>query len=144
GAQAVADLALVLIDLGGIEVAIAEPQRLLDQPRATAAAQLPGAEPDRGDFGAVGFDKKHGRVLARTSLHYVAKKFEWLDRGGFHSQSGEHRLGRMGDHGKQRTRRAARGALALLPVADGFDGHAELCGKFSLRELGSAAKVAHF
>src|SRR6267142_2255940 len=46
-----------------------------------------------------------------------------LDRGGFHCQRGEHRLGRMGEDGEQRPRRAARGALALLPVADGLDGH---------------------
>ena len=50
GAQPLADLALVLVDLRGVEVAIAEPQRLLDQPRADASAQLPGAEPDRGNL----------------------------------------------------------------------------------------------
>jgi hypothetical protein len=31
GAQAIADLAFVLVDLRGVDVAIAEPQRLLDQ-----------------------------------------------------------------------------------------------------------------
>ena len=43
GAQALADLALVLIDLRGVDVAITEPQRLLDQTRAGSPAQLPGA-----------------------------------------------------------------------------------------------------
>ena len=47
GAKTLADLALVLVDLGGIDVAIAEPQRLLDQARAGSPAQLPGAEPEQ-------------------------------------------------------------------------------------------------
>ena len=72
GAQAVADLALVLIDLRGVDMAIAEPQRLLDQTRAGSSAQLPGAEPDRGDVGAVGLDELHGRILEGSGPHYVA------------------------------------------------------------------------
>src|SRR5215813_8092473 len=62
-AQAVAHFTLILVSLGSVDVAIAEPDRLLDDARAGAAAQLPGAEPDRGDFGAVGFDKMHVRSL---------------------------------------------------------------------------------
>src|SRR6266436_5765209 len=58
-AQALANLAFVLIDLRGVDVAIAEPQRLLDQTRAASPPQLPGAAPDRGHFGAVGFDELH-------------------------------------------------------------------------------------
>jgi hypothetical protein len=38
-------------------------------------------------------------------------------------QSGKHRFRGMGDHGEQRSRRAARGAFALLPVSDGLDRH---------------------
>src|ERR1700730_2071938 len=57
GAHAVADFALVLVDLRGVDVSIAKLERLLDQPCAGAAAQLPGAEPDRRDFCAVGFDE---------------------------------------------------------------------------------------
>jgi hypothetical protein len=45
--QAVANLAFVLIDLSGIDMAIAEPERLLDQTRAGSPAQFPRAEPDR-------------------------------------------------------------------------------------------------
>jgi hypothetical protein len=55
--QALTDLALVLIDLRGIDMAVTEPDRLLDQARAGPPAQLPGAEPDRGNFGAMGFDE---------------------------------------------------------------------------------------
>src|SRR5438445_747470 len=58
-AQALANLAFVLIDLRGVDVAVAEPQRLLDQTRAGSPPQLPGAEPDRGNFGAVGLDELH-------------------------------------------------------------------------------------
>jgi hypothetical protein len=49
----------------------------------------------------------------------------------------------MGDHGKQCPRRTARGALALFPVPDGFDGHAEPAGKFGLGQSRAAAQVAH-
>src|SRR6185437_2772411 len=62
-AQAVAHLALVLIGLRSIEMAIAEPQRLLNNAGAGAPAQFPCAQADRGDFGAVGFDKMHGCAL---------------------------------------------------------------------------------
>lgn len=58
-AHAVADLALVVIDLGGVDVAIAEPQRLLDHARAEPPIQLPGPEPDRRDPCAIGFDEQH-------------------------------------------------------------------------------------
>src|ERR1700682_492649 len=57
--QALADLAFVLIDLRGVDVAVAEPQRLLDQTCAGSPPQLPGAQPDRGNFGAVGLDELH-------------------------------------------------------------------------------------
>ena len=43
GAQAFSDLALIFIDLRGVDVAITEPQRLLDQARAGSPAQFPGA-----------------------------------------------------------------------------------------------------
>src|SRR5215217_3210335 len=60
GAQALADLAFVFVHLRGVDVAIAEPQRLLDDPRTGASAQLPGAQPDRRNSCAIGFDKQHG------------------------------------------------------------------------------------
>src|SRR5215211_1299392 len=65
-----------------------------------------------------------------------------LDRGGFHSESCEHGVRCMGEDGKQRPCRPPRGALALLPVADGLDGHAEFCREFSLRKPRAAAQVA--
>jgi len=40
-------------------VPVADPQRLLDRPRAGPAAQIPGAETDQRDPGTVGFDKAH-------------------------------------------------------------------------------------
>ncbi len=58
-AQALADLAFVVVHLRGVDVAIAEPQCLLDETRAGASAQFPGAQPDRRDFCAIGFDKEH-------------------------------------------------------------------------------------
>ena len=151
-AQALADLAFILIDLRGVDVAIAEPERLLDQARAGSPAQLPGAEPDRGDFCAIGFDELHSRVLEPTEPHYVlwAMALPTWPRGGlrsdrrrFRSQCGKHRLRRMSDHGEKRTRRSARHAFALLPVADGLDGHAEPCGEFELGQARAAAQVAN-
>ena len=55
--QALADLTFVLIDLSGVDVAITEPQRLLDQACAGSPAQFPGPQPDRGDFCAVGLNE---------------------------------------------------------------------------------------
>src|SRR5258705_13096384 len=57
--QALADLAFVIIGLRGIDVTIAEPDGLLDQACAGSPAQLPGPEPDRRDFCAVGFNELH-------------------------------------------------------------------------------------
>ena len=54
GAQAVADVALVVVYFRGIDMAIAEPQRLFDHTRAGSPAQFPGAEPEQRNFGAVG------------------------------------------------------------------------------------------
>src|SRR5262245_27294902 len=62
GAQALADLALVVVHRGGIDVAVAEPQRLLDHARADAAAQVPGAEPDERNARAVCLNHLHGRA----------------------------------------------------------------------------------
>ena len=53
---AMPSLSRAVIEIGGADVAIDKPQRLLDGPGASAAAQFPGAEPDQRDFGAVGLD----------------------------------------------------------------------------------------
>jgi hypothetical protein len=50
----------------------------------------------------------------------------------------------MRNEGEQRPRWAARRALALLPIPDGFDGHAKLCREFLLRQACAAPKVAHY
>jgi len=60
GAQAFAHLALVAVHFRGVEVAIAEPQRLLHHLLASAPAQVPGAETDGRDARAVGFDGGDG------------------------------------------------------------------------------------
>ena len=54
GAHALADRRLVAVHLRGVDVAIAERDGLLHQPRAIAPGQLPGAEPDNRQFEAVG------------------------------------------------------------------------------------------
>src|SRR5262249_28338454 len=43
----------VVVKLGGIDVTVAEPQRLLDHTRARPPAQLPGAQPDERDARAM-------------------------------------------------------------------------------------------
>jgi hypothetical protein len=48
----------------------------------------------------------------------------------------------MRDDGEKRARRSPRHALALLPVADGFHGHAEPGGEFGLGEPRAPAKIA--
>src|SRR5262249_50683350 len=56
GAQPLPHLAFVVIKLGGVDVAVAAPQRLLDDPHAATPAQLPGAEADERNAGAMRFD----------------------------------------------------------------------------------------
>ena len=81
--------------------------------------------------------------LARFEPHYVSPRDRLLGRRGFRRERGKHRFRRMGDHGKQCTRRPARRALALFPVADGLHGHAEPRGEFDLGQMRAAAQVAH-
>jgi hypothetical protein len=67
GPYAIPDLALVLIDLRGVDVAIAKLERLLHQARAGSSPQLPGAEPDRRDFCATGLYELHDGLSWKTS-----------------------------------------------------------------------------
>ena len=60
GAHPLAHFALVVVHFRGIDMPVAEPQRLLDQPRAGAAAQIPGAEPEQRNPGALGLDRGYG------------------------------------------------------------------------------------
>src|SRR3984893_3361391 len=55
----------------------------------------------------------------------------------------KHRLRRVRDHGEKRPGRPARHALALLPVSDGLDRHAEPGCEFELGAARAAAKFAH-
>src|SRR5215831_13592049 len=56
GAQPLPHLAFVVVKLGGVDVAVPAPQRLLDDTYAGAPAQLPGAEADEGNTRAVRFE----------------------------------------------------------------------------------------
>src|SRR6185503_9703601 len=60
GPQAIANVALVAIHRSGVDVAIAKLEGLLDHSRAGFPAQVPGAEPDQRNAGAVGFNGLHG------------------------------------------------------------------------------------
>src|SRR3954453_20401851 len=123
GTQSLAYLAFVLVDLGAVDMAIAEPQRLLDHSRAGAAAQLPGAEPDCRNSCAVGLNELHrGFPYRWDSLALRCAACE----------CGKHRFRRVRDDGEKRPRGSPRHALALLPVTDGFDGHPEPGGEFGL------------
>src|SRR5947208_8690834 len=64
-AQAFADLAFVVVHLCRVDMAIAEPQCLFDEARTGASTQFPGAQPDRRNSCAIGFDKQH-RLYPRT------------------------------------------------------------------------------
>ena len=64
-AQALAYFALVFVDFRGVDVPIAEPQRLLDHPRADPAAQFPGAEPKQAGCARLW---PRQRVLGSNSL----------------------------------------------------------------------------
>ena len=72
-AQSLPYLALVVVHFGGIDVAIAEAKGLLDDPRASASAQLPGAQPEKRDARASRLDGRyhcrcHGRELTTLRL----------------------------------------------------------------------------
>src|SRR5262249_121021 len=60
-AQALTHLALIVVHLSGVDVAIAEPQRLLGEPRAGAPAQVPGPETDERNPGGLGLDHVDAR-----------------------------------------------------------------------------------
>src|SRR3989304_4835056 len=57
GAHPLAHLALIVVHLRGVDVAIAEADRLLDNARAVAPAQRPGAEPDKRNTETFRLDK---------------------------------------------------------------------------------------
>ena len=64
GVQPLAHLAFVIVHLGGVDVTVAEAQRLLDDPRTCASPQLPGAQPDERNTGALRFDGGGGCIRA--------------------------------------------------------------------------------
>ncbi len=58
-AHAVADFTLILVNLRRIDMTIAEPNCLLDDARAGAAAQFPSPQAYRWDVGAIRLDGQH-------------------------------------------------------------------------------------
>src|SRR6185437_15486016 len=60
GAQPLTYLALILVNLRRIDMTVAKLERLLHDPGAGSAAELPGAEPDRWNFRAISLDELHG------------------------------------------------------------------------------------
>src|SRR5579859_3967074 len=56
--QPFADVALVVVHFGGVDVPVAEPERLLDHAGAAPPAQFPGAEPEQRYRGAVGLNAR--------------------------------------------------------------------------------------
>jgi hypothetical protein len=74
GTQPLPHLAFVVVKLGGVDVPVAEPQRLLDDARTGAPAQFPGAEADQRDARAVRFDDvncdghRYGLLTASRAL----------------------------------------------------------------------------
>src|SRR6185437_6644728 len=62
GAHALAHFPLIIVHLRGVDVAVADADRLLDQPRAIASAQRPGAETDQRNFKYLGPGRRHQGV----------------------------------------------------------------------------------
>ena len=60
GVQALPDIALVFINLGGVDMAVTKPQRLLDDARTGPAAQFPGAKANQRNPRSVGLDDRYG------------------------------------------------------------------------------------
>src|SRR5262249_27762251 len=63
-AQPLAHLTLVVVHLGGVDVAIAEPKRLLHNACTRAPAQIPGAEPQQRNACALRLDEFHLHLTA--------------------------------------------------------------------------------
>ena len=134
GAQALADLALVLVDLRGVDVAIAQPQRLLDDPSAGAAAQSHVPSPI-AESGAIGLDEMHAAIMGRGACAANSH------RRRFRGECREYGVRGMRDHGEKRPRRSARRPLALQSPIPIVHGHAEPGGKFGLCQTGAAPQV---
>ena len=154
GAQALADLALVLVDLRGVDVAIAEPQRLLDDARAGASAQFPGAQPDRRDFCAVGLDEVHQRVSRASSRHYGPRRTarrcqrqacgRRIRRAQVRVASAAKTVSGEWAITASSARAGPRGArLPCSQFRMVSTGTPSLCGEFELGQPRAAAQVAH-
>ncbi len=64
GTQPLPHLTFVFVDLGRVDMAVADAQRLFDHARAGASAQFPVAEPDRRNGRAVCVDELHDNPSA--------------------------------------------------------------------------------
>src|SRR5215468_1920531 len=82
GAQSLPHLAFVVVKLGGVDVAVAAPQRLFDDTHAGAPAQLPGAEADEGNARAVRFDHARRNGCHRSPPFGIAGSPPQLSQRG--------------------------------------------------------------
>ena len=165
GADALADLAFVLIDLRGIDMAVAELDRLLHEagagrprnsqvpsPMAGILAPLASTNCIMASHGWIGDDETASVALCRAgdraanralAAHRVPTRARASDLQARGRQGREHRFRRVRDHREQRPGRAARQPLALLPVADGFDRHAQPGCKFHLGQPRAQPQIAN-
>ena len=61
------DLALVFVELSGVNVSIAHSERLFDEARTDSTAQLPSAKTDHWNAGVMSFDNVHDNPPDWTS-----------------------------------------------------------------------------
>src|SRR5579883_1377476 len=81
GADALAHFAFIVVDLRRIDMPVAQPQRLFDNPRAGAPAQLPGAEADQRDFCSVGLKTwyRYDRIHLSSSRSIPLRRLRRTD-----------------------------------------------------------------
>src|ERR1700752_2767961 len=66
--QPLANLALVLVHLGRIDVPISLPQRLLDDPATGSAPEVPGSKPDHRNARAICLNVVHATPKPTPSI----------------------------------------------------------------------------
>src|ERR1044072_5454521 len=65
--QALADFALIVVHLRGVDVAITESQRRFDHAGACTPAQIPGAKPKQRNLGVTRRDAGHACIRVHSS-----------------------------------------------------------------------------
>src|SRR6516225_2644819 len=108
-AQPLPHLALVVVHLGRVDVAVAQSQRLLDDARASASTQLPGAQTHERDAGAFGFNNAR-HFFASYSLAYIGR----FPRGRKRNHLSLRAVGEL--RGSTRARQGSISRAASIPV----------------------------